>query len=79
MFGFDSAKNDFNLIKSYLLTIHVDERDIEPTVIKKATRFISLELGDIQILDKMDFIGASTSFDSLLKAYRTSETKVFFR
>ena len=36
VFGFNSAKYDINLIKSYLLPILVNERDIEPTVIKKA-------------------------------------------
>ena len=36
VFGFKSAKYDINLIKSYLLPILINERDIEPTVIKKA-------------------------------------------
>ena len=35
IFGFNSAKYDLNLIKSYLLPILVDERNIGPTVIKK--------------------------------------------
>ena len=37
VFGFNSAKYDLNLFKSYLLPILVNERDIEPTVIKKRT------------------------------------------
>ena len=41
VFGFNSAKNDINLIKSYLLPIFVNEQDIEPTVIKKANQFVS--------------------------------------
>ena len=36
VFGFNSANYDINLIKSYLLPILVNERDIEPTVIKKS-------------------------------------------
>ena len=36
VFGFNSAKYDLNLIKSYLLPILVNERNIEHTVIKKA-------------------------------------------
>ena len=36
VFAFNSAKYDNNLIKSYLLPILVNERDVEPTVIKKA-------------------------------------------
>ena len=34
VFGFDSAKYDINLIKSYLLPILINERNMEPTVIK---------------------------------------------
>ena len=48
VFGFNSAKYDINLIKSYLLPIVVNERDIEPTVIKKANQFVSFKFGDIQ-------------------------------
>ena len=40
VFGFHSAKYDLNLIKFYLLPVPVNERDIEPTVIKKAYQFI---------------------------------------
>ena len=78
IFGFNSAKHDLNLIKSYLLPILVNERNIEPTVIKKANQFISFKFGDIQLLDIMNFLGGATSLDSLLKAYKTSETKGFF-
>ena len=76
--GFSSAKYDLNLIKSYLLPIFVNERNIEPTVIKKANQFVSFKFGDIQLLDIMNFLGGATSLDSFLKAYKTSETKGFF-
>ena len=75
LFGFNSAKYDLNLIKSYLLHILVNERDIEATVIKKANQLISFEFGDIQLLVIMNFLGGATSLDSFLEAYRTSETK----
>ena len=78
VFGFNSAKYDLNLIKSYLLPILVNERDIEHTVVKKANQFISFKLGDIQLLDITNFLGGATNFDSFLKAYKTSETKEFF-
>ena len=78
VFGFNSANRDLNLIKSYLLTILVNERDIEPTVIKKANQFISLNFGDIQLLDITNFLGGATSLDSFLKAYKTLETKGLF-
>ena len=78
LFGFNSAKHDLNLIKSYLLPILVNERDIEPTVIKKANQFIPFNFGYIQLLDIMNFVGGATSLDSFLKAYTSSETKRFF-
>ena len=68
VFGFNRARYDFNLIKSYLLPIIVNERDIEPTVIKKVTQFISFKFGDIQLLDIMNFLGGATSLDSFLTA-----------
>ena len=79
MFVFNSAKNDLNFIKSYLPPILVNKRDIEPTVIKKANQLISFKIGDIQLLDIMNFLGGATrSLDFFLKAYKTSETKRFF-
>ena len=78
VFGLNSAKYDINLIKSYLLPFLVNERDIEPTVIKKANQFVSFMFGDIQLLDIMNFLGGATSLDSFLKAYKTKETEGFF-
>ena len=78
VFGFNSAKYDINLIKSYLLLILINERDIEATVIKKTNQFISFKFGDIQPLDIMNFLGGATRLDSFLKAYKTSETIGFF-
>ena len=78
VYGFNSAKYDINLIKSYLLPILVTERGIEPTFIKKANQFVSFKFGDIQLLDIMNFLGGATSLDSFLKAYKTKETKGFF-
>ena len=78
VFGLNSANYDLNLIESYLLPIPINERDIEPIVIKKANQFISFKFGDIQLLDKMNFLGGATSLDSFLEAYKTSETKGFF-
>ena len=78
VFGFNSAKYDNNLIKSYLLPILVNKQQIEPAVIKKANPFVSFKFGDVQLLDIMNFPGGATSLDSFLKAYKTEETKGFF-
>ena len=78
IFGFNSAKYDLNLIKSFLLPILVNKRNMEPTVLKKSNQFISFKFGDIQLLDIMNFLGGTTSLDSFLKVYKTSETEGFF-
>ena len=77
VFGFNSAKYDLNLIKSYLLPILIKERNMEPTVIKKANQFVSFIFGDVQLLDIMNFLGGATSLDSFLKAFKTSKVKGF--
>ena len=79
VFGLYSAKYDINLIKSCLFPILVNERGIEPTVITKVNQFVSSKFGDIQLLDIVNFLGGATSLDSFLKAYKTKETKGFFR
>ena len=78
IFGFNSAKYDITLIKSYLLPILVNERQIEPTVIKNANQIVSFKFGHVQLLGIMNFFGGATSLDSFLKAYTTEETKGFF-
>ena len=75
--GFDSAKYDINIIKSYLLPILINERNMEPIVIKKANQFVSFKFSDVQLLDIMNFLGGETSRNSFLKAYKTSKTKGF--
>ena len=75
VFGFNSAKYDPNLIKSYLVPILVNGRDIEPTVIEKANQVILFKFGDIQLLGITNFLGGATSLDSFLAAYKSLETK----
>ena len=67
VFGFNSAKYEINLIKSYLLPILINERNMEPIVIKKANQFVSFKFGDVQLLDIMNFLGGATRLDSFLK------------
>ena len=74
VFGFNRAKY---VIKSCLLLVLVNERQIEPAVIEKANRFVSFNFGDVQLLDIMNFLAGATSLDSFVKAYKTEETKGF--
>ena len=75
LFSCNSAKYDLKLMKYNLLPILVNERNIKLNVIKKVDQFISFKLGDIQLLDIMNFVWGATSLDSFWKAYQTSETK----
>ena len=75
VFGFNSGRYDINLIKSYLIPYLINEKEIEPSVIKKANDFVSFKFGDVQLLDIMNFLGGTTTLDSFLKAYKASEMK----
>ena len=77
VFGFNCAKYDINLIKSYLLPVFIIETNMEPFVIKKANQFLSFIFGEVLLLDIMNFPGGATSPVSFLKDYKTSETKGF--
>ena len=44
VFGFNSAKYEIYLLKSYLLTLLVDERGIEPILKGKANHFVSFKI-----------------------------------
>ena len=78
VFGFNSTKNDINLIKFYLLPIIINERNMQSTVIKKANQSVSFIFGDVHFLYVMNFLGGATSLDSFLKANKTTKTKGFF-
>ena len=78
VFRFNSAKYDINLIKSYLKPVLINERNLEPPVIKKANQLVSFKFGDVQLLGIINFLGGATSVDSFLEAYKTAETKGFF-
>ena len=79
VFGFNCAKYHIILIKTYLLPILINERNMEPIVIKKANHIVSFKFGGVQLLDLRNFFGGATSLDSFLKAYKTAETKGFFQ
>ena len=65
--AFNSAKFDLNLVKSSLLPFLVNEKDIEPTVVKKLNQFNSFKVDDDQVLDIMNFLGDATCLDFLWK------------
>ena len=63
------------IYKSYLVPYLINEKEIEPSVIKKANDLVSFKLGDVQLLDIMKSLGGATTLDSFLKAYKASEMK----
>ena len=75
VFCFNRANCDINSEKSYLLPFLLNERGFEPLVIKNANQFVSFKFGDVQLRDILNLIGGAASFDSFIKAYKTSEAK----
>ena len=71
MFGFNSEKSNLILIKTYLLPIPLNERDIEHTLVKKTNQYIAFKRDDFQLSDITNFFGGPLKFDSSLKAYKT--------
>ena len=74
-FGCNSAKYDSNLKQTFLLPLLVNERGIEPLVIKNANQFVSFKLRYVLLRKVLNFFGGATSLDSFVEAYKTSETK----
>ena len=68
--GLKSEKHDLKEMKSYLLPTLVNDRDIEPAVIKKVKQFISFKFDNFQLLDKVNFLVGATSLVSFLKTYK---------
>ena len=66
--GFNRAKYYLILIKTYLLPVLVNARNIDSTVIKKLNQFISFKFGDLQLFDIMKSLGGATNLDSFRKA-----------
>ena len=77
MFGFNSAKNNLNLNKPYLIPILDNEGETKLTIVERASQVISSKSSDIQSLDIMIFLVGVTSLVSFLKAYKTPELKSF--
>ena len=78
VFGFNSGRCDINLIKSYLIPYLINEKEIEPSLIKKANDFVSFKFEVVQHLDIMKFLGGPTALECFLKAYKASEMKEYF-
>ena len=76
VFGFNSAKYDLFLIISSSLPIrYVNERDNEPTAIKKANQFVSFKFDEVQLFNILNFLGGGTSVDSFLRPTKLQKQK----
>ena len=73
VFGFNSGWYDI-ILSPYL----INEKVIEPSVIKKANDFLHFNLTNVQLLDIMNFLGESITFNFFLKTYKASEMKGYF-
>ena len=55
-----------------MLPLPVIEQGIEPIVIKNSDQLVSFKIGDVQMLEILNFLRAATRVDSFLRACKTS-------
>ena len=55
-----------NLLKSHLILLLVNARQVAPVVIRHANCFFSLKFGKVQLLDIVELPGGATNFNSFL-------------
>ena len=78
VFGFNSAKYDMNLIKSYLLPVLVNERQIEPTLLEKANQFVFFKLVMCSYLISLTSLVGLLDLTRSSKLTKQRNLKVFF-
>ena len=61
-----------------MLPLLVNEREMEPIVIKNSDRLVSFKFEDFQLLDLLIFLGGARSLEHFFNAYKTSHTKGYF-
>ena len=67
VFGFNSYRYDTNFIESFLIPYVINEKDIEPSIIMKASDFVSFKFRDFRLLDIRKFLSGATTSHSFLK------------
>jgi len=72
--GFNSAKFDINLIKKQLFTHAIHVGDV-PSVVKKASSYMSVEFAKFKLLDCVLFMGVGISLVEFQKAWGVTGTK----
>ena len=77
MVGFNSGKFNSRVIKKYLLPILVEDKDIEPIVVNKANQHVSFKLGDVQILDILNFLGGAITLTHSFRHTRQKRQRSF--
>ena len=78
VFGFKRAKKDLILINSFLLPTLVNERYIEPAVIKKANQFISFKCDKNHLSEKKELLGDELFWIHSWRHIKPRKEKIFF-
>ena len=55
----------------------VNERDIEPIVVKETNQFVSFNFGKVQLLDLLKLLGSAVTLDSVLKKSKAEMKRIF--
>ncbi|KAJ8311815.1 hypothetical protein KUTeg_010628 [Tegillarca granosa] len=76
--GFDSARNDLNLVKQKLAR-HLKMHELNATFVVKQNNFYScISSPTFKFLDITQFLAPGTSYSKFLKAYDVKEAKGYF-
>ena len=83
--GFNSARYDLNLVKSYLIPwlqndggSNSDEMSTGLTVIKKGSTYTQIGGRRFKFMDVINYLAGGFSYDKFLKAYKIPQTKSYF-
>ena len=83
--GFNSARYDLNLVKSYLIPwlqndggSNSDEMSTDLTVIKKGSTYTQIGGRRFKFMDVINYLAGGFSYDKFLKAYKIAQTKSYF-
>jgi hypothetical protein len=78
IFGYNSSKFDWNLIRPYFFPIMMDrdlKTDQRPSVIKKINSYIMVETERLRFLDMMQFLAPNTSYAKFIASQQVHGQK----
>lgn len=76
--GFNSAKYDINLIKSYLIKHLIPENGNDTFTVKRNNSYVCISTPTFKFLDITQYLSPGINYAGFLKAFDVQESKGFF-